>query len=345
MTESQVVFSRCGRAGLVTLNRPRSLNALTLSMVQDIDRQLRCWADDSSVQQIVVTASGDKAFSAGGDIVQLYQWGRAGDQKFLQFYAQEYRLNTLIKRYPKPYISLINGIVMGGGVGISINGSHRVVTENVTFAMPETGIGLFPDVGGTWFLPRCPGETGMYLGLTGARLKAADTLFAGLATHFVSSQKLPELINVLCETDDIEGSLNSFARPAVGQSRLEKDFKHINDHFGAENLDTIIESLSVDTSSWAQKTYTSLLKKSPTSLAITFQQLQRGRTLSFEQCMQLEYRMVNRIFSGHDFFEGTRAVVIDKDNDPHWNPPSLADISKGDIDAYFAPLEKELDLQ
>ncbi|HHI81765.1 MAG TPA: enoyl-CoA hydratase/isomerase family protein [Rhizobiales bacterium] len=225
-----------------------------------------------------------------------------------------------------------------------MNGSHRVVTEKVTFAMPETGIGLFPDVGGTYFLPRCPGETGMYLGLTGARLKAPDTLYTGLATHHTPSGELPQLLDALCAADDVDACLDRFAQAPEGEALLATMRRDIDHCFGAASVEAILESLAGQPSEWAQKTAGILRKKSPTSLAITFRQLRAGKTLSFEDAMKLEFRIVNRIFTAHDFFEGTRAVVIDKDNAPNWQPASLDDISKGDIDAYFAPLEHELDL-
>ncbi|PKQ02690.1 MAG: enoyl-CoA hydratase/isomerase family protein, partial [Alphaproteobacteria bacterium HGW-Alphaproteobacteria-11] len=191
--EAEVLFERRGAAGFITLNRPKALNALTLDMVRAIHPKLIEWADDAHVQCVVVEAAGDKAFCAGGDIRALYDWGRAGDPTALDFWREEYKLNTFIKRYRKPYVALMDGINMGGGVGISVHGSHRVATEKLTFAMPETGIGLFPDVGGTYFLPRCPGETGMYLGLTGTRLKAADAIYAGIADAYVPSVRLDTL--------------------------------------------------------------------------------------------------------------------------------------------------------
>ena len=344
MSEPEILFETRGQAGVITLNRPRALNAVTLNMVRVMDRQLRLWADESKIKHIIITASGDRAFSAGGDIVQLYDWGRARNRVFLDFYREEYRLNTLIKRYPKPYIALIDGIVMGGGVGVSINGSHRVVTQKVTFAMPETGIGLFPDVGGTYFLPRCPGETGMYLGLTGARLKAPDTLYTGLATHYAPSARLPDLLDALCAADDIGACLDRFAQPPEGEASLAALRHDIDRHFGAASIEAVLESLAGDRSGWAQKTAKIMAAKSPTSLAITYRQLRAGKTLSFEDAMKLEFRIVNRIFTAHDFFEGTRAVVIDKDNAPKWQPASLDEINSHDIEAYFAPLEHELDL-
>ena len=188
--EAEVLFEKRGAAAVITLNRPKALNALTLDMVRLIHPKLTEWASDDSVRCVIVEGAGEKAFCAGGDIRALHDWGRSGDPSALAFWREEYRLNTFIKRYPKPYVALMDGINMGGGVGLSVHGSHRVATERLTFAMPETGIGLFPDVGGTWFLPRAPGETGLYLALTGARLKAADAIYAGIADTYVPSARL-----------------------------------------------------------------------------------------------------------------------------------------------------------
>lgn len=210
--EPEVLFERRGVAGVITLNRPKALNALTLGMVRSIHPQLIAWADDPKIHCVVIEAAGERAFCAGGDIRALYDWERAGDSTALDFWREEYRLNTYIKRYKKPFIALMNGINMGGGVGVSVHGSHRVATENLSFAMPETGIGLFPDVGGTYFLPRCPGATGMYLGLTGTRLKAADAIYAGIADVYVPSVRLDVLKDRLAGGTDPRKALRKLRR-------------------------------------------------------------------------------------------------------------------------------------
>src|SRR5262245_24142225 len=210
-----ILFERRGVAGVVTLNRPQALNAVTHPMVRALAAQLAAWRDDSAVTRIVVTATGERAFSAGGDIRALYELGRAGRQAdALTLWREEYELNTAIKRYPKPYVALIDGIVMGGGVGLSVHGSHRVAGDRFLFAMPEVGIGFFPDVGGTWFLPRLPGELGTYCALTGERLGAADSVASGIATHRVASARLPELAGALCGTVPVDALLGAFALPA-----------------------------------------------------------------------------------------------------------------------------------
>ena len=338
---SEVIFEVKGCAGLITLNRPKALNAVTLNIVEQMSEQLKVWATDAAISHVIIKAVEGRAFSAGGDIVQLYEWGQNQDPRFMTFYHLEYHLNTLIKNYPKPYIALIDGIVMGGGVGVSFNGSHRIVGDNVMFAMPETGIGLFPDVGGTYFLPRCPGALGMYLGLTGARLKAGDVLYAGLATHYVPSSQFAELEAVLCQNLDIESVLQQFQQRDV-QTTLADQTSLIDNVFSLASIDQIFEQLEKNGDDWSVKTLKILKTKSPTSLLITFRQLTQGKSLTFEQAMALEYRLVSRIAQATDFFEGTRAVVIDKDMSPKWQPAALKDISKSQIDAYFAPLETEL---
>ena len=346
--EDEILFEVVGKAGVITLNRPKALNAITLKMIEQLGPQLEAWATDDKIAHVIVKAAPDRAFSAGGDIVQLYQWGLDKDPRFASFYALEYPLNVAIKRFPKPYIALIDGIVMGGGVGVSIHGSHRVVSENLTFAMPETGIGLFPDVGGTWFLPRCPGAIGMYLGLTGTRVKAPDAIYTKLATHFVPAEKLGDLEVALYLSDDVDATIAEYAQEA-GVAPLQDQKKLIGSHFRKVSVQAIFDSLAVDASKgddgeWAAKTLATLKQKSPTSLLITHRQMIAGVGLSFEAAMRLEYRVVSRIVQGVDFLEGTRAVVIDKDMMPKWNPATLDEISKSDIDAYFAPLEKELQL-
>jgi enoyl-CoA hydratase len=339
----EVLFATAGQAGLVTLNRPDAMNALTLSMVRRMHPQLDAWAGEAGIRRVLVEAAGERAFSAGGDIRALYEWGLAGDTTFLDFYREEYRLDTLIKRYPKPYVALIDGVVMGGGVGVSVHGSHRIAGDRLTFAMPETGIGLFPDVGGTYFLPRLPGEIGMYLGLTGARLKAADALYCGIVTHYVPSRRLADLKVALIAGGDIDETADAFAADP-GPPPLTERRADIDRYFDKDSVEDILAALDGAGEEWAAKTAAILRGKSPTSLKITFRQLRAGAGLDFEECMKLEFRIVSRIFRGVDFFEGTRAVVIDKDQNPKWRPARLHEVSDTDIDAYFAPLDTELDL-
>jgi len=331
--ENDVLFSRKGAAGIITLNRPQALNALTLDMVRQIDPQLRAWAGDDAVRLVLIEGAGEKSFCAGGDIRALHDWGKAGDPRAVAFYREEYRLNTLIKNYPKPYVALMDGINMGGGVGLSVHGSLRVATERLVFAMPETGIGLFPDVGGTYFLPRCPGEIGPYLALTGERLKAADALYAGIADLYVPSAELAELKDRL-----LAGEAATDMRRSPGEASLASLRAEIDRHFSRGSVAGILLSLKQDGSAWALKTAASIEAKSPLSSLVAFRQMREGKHLSFEQAMRMEFRLASRFMQGHDFFEGVRAVVIDKDQKPNWQPALLADVSEAELGTYFAPL-------
>lgn len=335
----EVLFEHRGRAGVITLNRPKALNALTLGMVDAMDAKLREWRRNPAVERVVIRGAGERAFCAGGDIRALHDSGKAGTPYVIDFYAHEYRLNTLIKRFPKPYIALINGIVMGGGVGVSVHGSARVCGEGTMFAMPETGIGLFPDVGGTFFLPRCPGEVGMYLGLTGSRLDVTDAKYAGIATHVVPAPEHENLVGALCDDDrPLERILSGFAGTAENKSKVAGLQPLIDRHFAHSSVEAIVTSLEGDSSLFAGETLKTLRTKSPTSLKVAHRQIREGADLSFEACMQLEFRLTNRFMRGRDFYEGVRAVIVEKDNAPKWDPPTLAGVSAADVDAYFAPL-------
>ncbi|MCO5145192.1 MAG: enoyl-CoA hydratase/isomerase family protein [Aquamicrobium sp.] len=342
-TEAEVLFEKRGRAGIVTLNRPKALNALNSAMVRLIHPQLVAWASDPSVELVVVRGAGEKAFCAGGDIRQLHDWGKAGDPAMLEFYHEEYRLNAFIKCYPKPYVAVVDGIVMGGGVGLSAHGSHRVAGERLMFAMPETGIGFFPDVGGTFFLPRMPGRTGTWLALTAARLGQADALWSGFATHAVASADLGAVVDALAEKGDPDTTLAAFARPA-GDAPAEVLLPVIDRCFSADTVEGILARLDAEDGEWAAKQAAAIRQKSPTSLKIALRQMREGAAASFEDCMRTEYRIVSRIPAGVDFYEGVRAVIIDKDNAPKWRPDRLEDVADAAIDAYFAPLANELDL-
>lgn len=345
-----IVMKVAGGLGHIVLDRPRALNAVTLEQIHAMYPTLRRWADGGGVRAVVISATGGKAFSAGGDIRVIHEAHKRGDLAFLHgFYRDEYRLNRLIKTYPKPYVALIDGIVMGGGVGIAIHGSHRVATERTVFAMPETGIGLFPDVGGTFFLPRCPGRIGMYLALTGARLKAADCLYAGLATHHVPAERLPELRQALsglagedrfAAVTRILDDFHADPGPAPLAARREE----IDRCFGAGSVEAIMAALERQGGDWAAGTLETLRGKSPTSLKVTYRQMIVGRDLDFDAAMKLEYRMAYRFMDGHDFFEGVRAVIIDKDQAPRWRPASLAEIGDDDVEGFLAPLPPDQEL-
>jgi enoyl-CoA hydratase len=341
MHEAEIQFERRGAVGLVTLSRPKALNALTHAMCVSLRLQLDVWAIADEIKTIVVQGAGDRAFCAGGDIRSLYESGKAGTPYAREFYRDEYILDAVIKHYPKPYIALISGIVMGGGVGVSVHGSHRIADETTTFAMPETGIGLFPDVGGSYFLPRLPGGSGMYLALTGARLKYLDAVSLGVATHFVPGNKREALLARLADGLNPDAALAGIAeRPQP--SPLAERRPQIDRLFAKASVEAILEALDGEADDWARENAKTIRSKSPTSLKLTFRQLREGAKLSFDDCMRMEFRMVNRVIEGHDFYEGVRATIIDKDNVAKWRPSSLAEVRDDDIAAYFAPLAAEL---
>ena len=343
-SEPEILFERRGAAGLVTLNRPKALNAVTLSMVRAFTRQLVEWGSDPSITRVVVTAAGGRAFSAGGDIRALYDLGRAGRHaEMLPFWREEYLLNILIKRYPKPYVSLIDGIVMGGGVGISVHGSRRVAGDRFVFAMPEVGIGFFPDVGATFFMPRLPGEIGTYCALTGERLNAADAHATSIVTHCVPSSRFADLAEALCKDAAVDDTLAAFAvEPSSGALLARRPA--IDRLFRADRVEDILAALDESASArsavspFATAAAATIRTKSPTSLKLALAQLRAGRTLPFDACMQTEFRIVSRIIHDHDFYEGVRAVLVDKDNAPRWQPAALDAVTQDDIERHFAPL-------
>ena len=340
--DAEVLFEKRGGVGLITLNRPKALNALNQPMVLDIHPKMIEWADDDDVQAVVIQAAGEKAFCAGGDILWLRNNGLEDRPTALSFFWDEYRLNRYIKTYPKPYIAFIDGITMGGGCGLSVHGDYRVATERTTYAMPETGIGLFPDVGGSYFMPRCPGETGMYSALTGDRLRPADAVHLGIATHYTPSEKLDDLLKTLVETDlsedgKIEAILADFNEDA-GVSDVKLLQGQIDVVFRENSVEAILETLKLNGSNWATKTLDTLMVKSPSSVKVTYRQMREGAKLDFDDCMRMEYRIVTEVMAGHDFYEGVRAVIVDKDNAPKWAPDTFDAVMDADVDRYFQPL-------
>ena len=346
----EVLFERRGAAGIIILNRPQTLNAVTLGMVGALTRQLSEWEQDGAVTRVIITAAGDRAFSAGGDLRALFELGRARHyQAALTYWRTEYVLNALIKRYRKPYLALIDGIVMGGGAGISIHGSHRVAGDRFVFAMPEVGIGFFPDVGATWFLPRLPGELGLYLALTGERLDAADGVLSGIATHRVASQRFADLIEALCGNVPVDALLGAFAE-LPGEGTWPARRTAIDRLFAGDSVEGILAALDAEAvaggtnADFARSAAAAIRRKSPTSLKIALAQLRRGRSLDFTECMRTEFRIVSRLLLQHDLYEGIRSVIIDKDQAPHWQPSSLEAVSASEVARYFAPQPDELAL-
>ena len=340
----EILFERHGTAGRVTLNRPQALNAVTHHMVRALRAQLDAWRDDPAVTRVVVTAAGGRAFSAGGDLRDIYELGRAGRfEEALTFWRDEYALNAAIKHYPKPYVALIDGIVMGGGVGVSIHGSHRVAGDRYQFAMPEVGIGFFPDVGATWFLPRLPGALGTYCALTAERIRAPDAVAANVATHRVRSDRLGDLQDALTGAVSVDAVLGAFAEASeVGPIDAVRDT--IDRHFAADSVEDILAGLESDRAPPAQAMAVAIRSKAPRSLKIALAQMRRGRGWSFDDCMRAEFRIVSRVVRGEDFYEGVRAVIVDKDNTPRWNPAALSEVTLAEIERHFAPLDRELNL-
>jgi len=318
VSAAEIIFERVGTLGRIILNRPKALNALTLDQVHALHPQLDVWANDDGVCAVIIEGAGEKAFCAGGDIRALYEACKAGQMEYVaSFYRDEYRLNRKIKTYGKPYVALMDGIVMGGGVGVSVHGRYRVATERTLFAMPETGIGFFPDVGGAYFLPRCPGKIGLYLGLTGARLKAADCLHAGIATHYVDSARLDELRTALAQADDVKAVLDDFHRDP-GPAPLAVHGAVIDRCFAASSFDGVLAALAAEGEGFAADALAAIQAKSPTAGKVAFMQINRGGTLDFDACMGMEFRLSQVYAPAADFIEGIRAVIIDKDGKPVW---------------------------
>eukprot|EP00656_Telonema_subtile_P029400 TRINITY_DN32543_c0_g1_i1.p1 TRINITY_DN32543_c0_g1~~TRINITY_DN32543_c0_g1_i1.p1 ORF type:complete len:428 (-),score=111.97 TRINITY_DN32543_c0_g1_i1:156-1337(-) len=350
---SSVAIEQRGGMQLVTLNRPKALNALSLDMIRTMYPLYSSWQTDPAVRLIVQQGAGGKAFCAGGDVAALYRSkveGSGEEGVTRSFFEEEYRLNQLIGGSAKPVVSLLDGIFMGGGVGLSVHGKYRVVTERSMFAMPETAIGLFPDVGGSHFLARLPGQLGMYLALTGNRLKTADLLYSQIATHCVSSAQLPELSERLSLLEGpqevieqgIEAVLAELAAAPEGEAGLEQHRAQIDQLFSGSSVEAIVQDLQADGGEWAVKQSKLLGKASPTSLKITHRQVREGASKDLGECLQMEFRMTQACMANKDFFEGVRAMLIDKDHAPVWAPDSLDQVSEQDVAAYFAPLEHEL---
>jgi enoyl-CoA hydratase len=337
-----ILFDHRCWLGHVVLNRPKAFNALTHDMCVRFDRQMRDWAENYELGVVAVTGAGERAFCAGGDVRALWEAGPASNLT-RDFFWDEYRLNRRLFRFTKPYIALADGITMGGGVGVSAPARVRVVTERTLFAMPETGIGLFPDVGASYYLSRCPGQTGVYLALTGTRIKAADLLALGLYTHYVPSTAVPELLSAI----ELEAPAPVLARLATAPgdvSALAPLRESIDRCFAGDTIEGILERLQREGGAWAESVLATLSRMAPLSLRVTLRELREAATLEFEDCLRMEYRLVRRFVKGRDFYEGVRAALVDKDNAPKWNPATLEDATPTMVDAYFAPFADEEEL-
>jgi len=344
-SDNEVLFEELkgieGDVGLMTLNRPQVLNSLNHSMILAMHEQLRAWEAAPHIKAVIICAAPGRAFCAGGDLRFTYDRFKQHDLSLADFFRDEYQLNQYIYHYPKPYIALLNGITMGGGVGISIHGSHRIATEQLIFAMPETGIGFFPDVGGTYFLPRLPYLIGYYIGLTGIKLTSDDCVALGIAQQKISQDQLPELIYALVNSPlygDKKQAVTEIIQPfqISCDSSLMDDAGIIETCFSKLTVEDILAALHDAPAAMCQEAAHLIKKKSPTSLKVSLRAMQEGKLLEFDACMQQEYRLTCRFLQGHDVAEGIRAVIVDKDHTPMWQPATLDKVMHDDVQSYFS---------
>ncbi|MET7358726.1 enoyl-CoA hydratase/isomerase family protein [Streptomyces sp. NPDC005562] len=335
--EAPVLLRREGRAGHLVLNRPRAINALNHAMVRIMADALDAWEHDAAVAAVVLTGAGERGLCAGGDIRSIHDDVRAGrPAASAAFWHDEYLLNARIARFPKPYVAVMDGIVMGGGVGVSAHGGVRVVTERSRVAMPETGIGFVPDVGGTYLLTRTPGELGTHLALTGSAVGAGDALLCGLADHFVPSERLPEFIAALAGTE-VADAVRAFATTALA-GELAAHREWIDHCYAADSVEEIVDRLHASGERHAKEAAETILAKSPTSLKVTLAALRRARELpSLEAVLEQEYRVSCAALASPDLAEGIRAQVVDKDRTPRWSPADLAQVTEADVARHFEP--------
>lgn len=346
--DEEILVRQEGRAGRITLNRPHALNALTYPQIGVIDRALTAWEKDPSVELVILDGAGEKALCAGGDVLAMYVHRDDGGTFANRFWRDEYRLNLRISRYSKPYVALMDGIVMGGGIGLSAHASHRIVTERSMLAMPETTIGLVPDVGGMWLLANAPGRMGEYLGLLGERMGSADALYAGFADTHVDAGRLDDLVAALVQPngDPIGVTIAEFASAPAGLVHAGRQ-EDIDALFDAPDVASLRERLAGSSADWAQKAVGALDQRSPLALSITLAAIREARSGgSLAQALNLEYRLTTRLFACGEFIEGIRALLVDKDKSPSWTPPTLEAVTPEMVAEFLAPLPpgEELDL-
>jgi enoyl-CoA hydratase len=339
VSEAEVLVRVERKVGRLTLNRPKALHALTLNMCRQMIEALTAWRSDPGVELVLIDHTGERGFCAGGDIRMLSESGASDGRAAREFFFAEYQLNELLFRYAKHVVAIMDGVVMGGGVGISRPARFRVATERTTFAMPETGIGLFPDVGGGWYLPRMPDHIGLWLALTGARIKAADCELLGVATDYIESGRIEELkAAIVAEPSAIERLLTEFEGDP-GRPSLAAHQDEIARIFSLESVEAIVAALEAADTDWAREQIAVLASKSPQTLKVAFRQLGLGaQAKTFADNMRIEYRIGSRVVMRPDFNEGVRAVLVEKDNAPRWTPASLEGVSESLLDEIFAPL-------
>ena len=335
----EVLISTQDRVGRLRLNRPKAIHALNTAMCEAMSAALLKWMHDDSVEAVVIDHAEGRGFCAGGDVVTLARSGNEGGEEARRFFFAEYRLNHLLFTYPKPTVAIMDGITMGGGVGISMPCDFRIATENTRFAMPETGIGLFPDVGGGWYLPRLPGRVGEFMALTGARLDGAECHYLGLATHYVEQASLPDMIDRIATTPQrVQGPIGTYAATPP-EAKIEQNLPQIGRFFASDRLEEILKALEEDESDWAQTELHTLRTKSPLSCKVSLRLMTEGANrTSFADEMKAEYALAGRVARTHDFREGVRALLIDKTNDPQWDPATPEEVSGEMLDVLFAPL-------
>jgi enoyl-CoA hydratase len=344
LIEPDLIARREGSAGIIRLNRPKTINAVTLEMFRDIDKALDAFEADPAVAVIVLEGAGERGLCAGGDIRALWESSKVNGDLGKILWREEYILNARIKRFPKPYVAFMDGIVMGGGVGLSAHSSHRVVTERTRLAMPEVGLGFFPDVGGTYLLSRSPGEIGTYFGLTGTTMNGPDAIYAHFADAVVPSVKLPALREMLTKVrpgtmaSEVTALIDSFATGEVAGPVAAKQAE-IDRLFGHDRMEDVVAALTRDGSELAQSALKTLSEKSPRGMVVTLKLLRLAREASsLEECLVREYRAALEVFRSDDFREGIRAAVIDKDRNPKWSPPDIEDVSPEMVAPYFAEI-------
>jgi enoyl-CoA hydratase len=339
--DGDVIIRELGTLRRITLNRPKALNAITLGMAETMTAFMRAWAEDPTVGTVMIDGAGDRAFAAGGDIRALYEAAKSGDSLPARFWATEYHLNVLIARYPKPVVAIMDGLVMGGGVGLASHAAHRVVTERSSVAMPEVGIGFFPDVGVAYLLARAPGSVGTHLLLTGERINAADAIYAGLAdTHILTSslEGFPTALAECRSTAEVRTTLDKIAaRPAAG--KLETARTWVDHCYSADKVEDIVGHLRGSAEDQTRAALDVIGKASPTSLKVTLRNLRDAAKFErVERSFQQDYRIALACIAGHDFIEGIRATIVDKDRNPAWDPAQLEDVTDGIVDRHFKPV-------
>ena len=340
MTDA-IIYSEKNHIGLVTLNRLPALNALNAPMILSLQRQLQTWQDDNQIHAVVVCSAGGRAFCAGGDVRSIYALRGGAYSQQMDFFRSEYQLNRFIHDFEKPYIALMDGITMGGGVGISLHGSNPVASERFTFAMPETGIGFFPDIGASYLLSRCPGHVGVYLGLTGARLGPHAAHDLGLVKQLIPSDQFVAVFDALADADlsmhaeaQVSRVLERFKQPTQS-SEMEALQPAVDACFQYDNLESIMAVLAEGPDEWHRETHRTLKQKSPLSLKVTLAQLKKAVSMDLAECLEMDYCLTSHFLRDTDFYEGVRALLVDKDNTPHWNPAALDQISYARVAEYF----------